>query len=256
MTYFETNRDNKIFYHQGDNVCVAHLHRSVELLYVVNGKKRVWLNGKRYDLQTGDFMLCPPYCVHCYEAESGGEQIVATIPTEHCEKFDELCKTALPQTHVLHDEDGELLRLTTALENAPNPLFFSGVANQLLGIFTAKVPFIPAPSGKERALVEQIAKYLDGAYDKPLTLSTLAKQFGYSPNYFSYLFKQHFKTSFPQYLNGIRVRKSLPLLREKKVYAVCYECGFNSPQQYYLHFKKFYGCTPKEFLKNANRRQN
>ena len=98
---------------------------------------------------------------------------------------------------------------------------------------------------KAQEVNKEIAKYIDEAYDKPLTLSTLAARFGYSPNYFSWLFKQHFKTSFPQYLNRIRVRKSLPLLRTKKVYAVCYECGFNSPQQYYLHFKKFYGCSPK-----------
>lgn len=256
MTYFETSRDSKTFYHQGDNRCAAHMHRSVELLYVLEGEKRVWLNGKRYDLQSGDFILCPPYCVHRYEAAEHGLQIAATIPTEYCEKFDELCKTTLPQTHVLRDTDGELLRLTTALKNPPNALFFSGVANQILGIFTAKVPFLPAESGKERALVEQIAKYIDEEYAKPLTLSALAARFGYSPNYFSSLFKKHFKTGVAEYVNGIRLRKSLPLLRGKKVYAVCYECGFNSPQQYYLHFKKFYGCTPKEFLKNANRGQN
>lgn len=175
MTYFETARDSEIFYQQDDNVCAPHMHRSIEFLYVVEGEKRVWLNGKRYDLQTGDFMLCPPYCVHCYERAQNGVQI---------------------------------------------------------------------------------AKYIDEEYGKPLTLSALASRFGYSPNYFSWLFKRHFQTSFPQYLNGIRVRKSLPLLRTKKVYAVCYECGFNSPQQYYLHFKKFYGCTPKEFLKSGNRREN
>lgn len=254
--YFETSRDIKIFYHQGDNRCTAHMHRSVEILYVLKGKKRVWLNGKCYDLQVGDFMLCPPYCVHCYEPAENGLQIVATIPTEHCEKFDELFKNTLPQTHVLRDTDGELLRLTTALENPPNSLFFSGVAYQLLGLFAAKVSFLPAENGKESALVEQIAKYIDGEYAKPLTLSTLAAHFGYSPNYFSSLFKKHFKTGVVEYLNAIRVHKSLPLLRTKKVYAVCYECGFNSPQQYYLHFKKFYGCTPKEFLKNANREQN
>lgn len=253
MMYFETSRDTQTFYHQGDNRCTAHMHRSVEFLYVLEGEKRVWLNGKRYDLQSGDFILCPPYCVHRYEPAENGLQIVATIPTEHCEKFDELCKNALPQTHVLRDTEGELLRLIKALNKPPNVLFFSGVANLILGIFMAKVPFFPAQNGKERALVEQIAKYIDEAYDKPLTLSTLAARFGYSPNYFSWLFKQHFKTSFPQYLNGIRVRKSLPLLRTKKVYAVCYECGFNSPQQYYLHFKKFYGCSPKEFLKNENK---
>ena len=256
MTYFETARDSEIFYQQDDNICAPHMHRSIEFLYVVEGENRVWLNGKRYDLQTGDFMLCPPYCVHCYERAQNGVQIVATVPAEHCEKFEEFCKNALPQTHVLRDTDGELFRLTTALHNAPNALFFSGVANQILGIFTARVPFLPAENGKERALVEQIAKYIDEEYGKPLTLSALASRFGYSPNYFSWLFKRHFQTSFPQYLNGIRVRKSLPLLRTKKVYAVCYECGFNSPQQYYLHFKKFYGCTPKEFLKSGNEREN
>ena len=150
--YFESSRDTQTFYHQGDNRCTAHMHRSVEFLYVLEGEKRVWLNGKRYDLQSGDFILCPPYCVHRYEPAENGLQIVATIPTEHCEKFDELCKNALPQTHVLRDTEGELLRLIKALNNPPNVLFFSGVANLILGIFMAKVPFLPAQNGKERKL--------------------------------------------------------------------------------------------------------
>ena len=39
-------------------------------------------------------------------------------------------------------------------------------------------------------------------------------------------------------------------LKEKSVEETAYACGFNSPQQYYLNFKKIHNCAPKEYLKN------
>ena len=247
MTYFETNRDKHIYYNQRDNRCAAHLHRSVEILYIVKGEKQVWLNGTPYSLVEGDCVISPPYCVHRYEP-STGEQIVATVPTEYCERFEQLCKTARPTTHLLHDNDGAIKRLLFSLKAPPNALFFTGAVNLLLGIFTSRVPFVAYREENERELIERIARYIDENYAAPLSLAELSKQFGYSPNYFSALFKRLFKASLPQYLNGIRVYKSLRDLGKKPLYALAAEYGFNSPQQYYLHFKNAYGCSPKEFL--------
>lgn len=249
MTYFETNRDKHVYYKYGDNLCAAHLHRSVEILYIVKGEKQVWLNGAFYLLGEGDCVIAPPYCVHRYEP-SAGEQIVATVPTEYCEQFERLCANARPTTHLFHDTDGSIEKLLRSLKDPPNELFFMGTANLLLGIFTSRVPFVPYKEENERELIERIARYIDENYAEPLSLSKLSKRFGYSPNYFSALFKKLFKSSLPQYVNGIRVYKSLRDLDKKPLYALATEYGFNSPQQYYLNFKKFYGCSLKTFLKN------
>ncbi|MDE5896915.1 MAG: AraC family transcriptional regulator, partial [Clostridia bacterium] len=90
--------------------------------------------------------------------------------------------------------------------------------------------------------------YIDEHYAESLTLAEAAGKFGYAPNYFSSLFKRYFRIGFAQYVNSVRVRKSIPLLKTQKASSVCYDCGFRSPQQYFLNFRKVFGCTPYEYL--------
>jgi AraC-like DNA-binding protein len=55
------------------------------------------------------------------------------------------------------------------------------------------------------------------------------------------------------YINYVRVQKSTELLKTNQISAVYFLCGFKNPQQYFLNFKKYYGCTPKEYLtRNGN----
>ena len=99
-----------------------------------------------------------------------------------------------------------------------------------------------------RTQIHRIADYIDKNYASPIGLEELASEFGYSPNYFSSLFKKYFMTGVTQYINSVRVQKSVPLLKTQKISAVYFLCGFQSPQQYFLNFRKFFGCTPYEYL--------
>ena len=42
--YFETQRDSQRYYHDGDNICLPHFHRSVEFLFVLKGEKQVFVD--------------------------------------------------------------------------------------------------------------------------------------------------------------------------------------------------------------------
>lgn len=246
--FFETVRDQQLYYLHGDNVCPPHFHRSSEILYVLSGTKTVYLSGKKMQLTAGDVLFCPPRLVHKFIKSDNGEQIVATITEELCPQFTQYCRANVPEKYVIHDHDKALLTLIQALKQPKNPVLFAGIANTLLGIYMQSVRFFPASATPERSLVEQIAEYIDKYYTQPLTLRSLADTFGYSPNYFSALFKRYFTMGVPQYVNYTRVRKSLPLLSTHKISAVYFTVGFQSPQQYFLNFKKYMDCTPKEYL--------
>lgn len=246
--FFETIRDQKLYFLRADNVCMPHFHRSSEILYVLSGKKTVFLNGEKKELFAGDVLFCPPYLVHKFVKSEDSEQIVATIAAEFCPQFTQFCRANVPDSYVIRDEDGSILKLVSALENPKNEMLFLGAANTLLGVYAERVHFTPAANMPERTLIERIAEYIDQNYASPLTLASLADTFGYSPNYFSTLFKRYFGTGVPQYINYTRVRKSLKLLRTQKISTVYFSVGFQSPQQYFLNFKKYYGCSPKEYL--------
>lgn len=251
---FESGRDNKCFFRTGDNVCLGHFHRSVELLYVLDGEKRVIINGKELFMQEKQLLICPPYAQHSF-FKSTGKQIVATVTAEFCPEFEQLCQAKCPQTFIVNDVDGELLRFIRQMEHPFNAIHLRGVINYLLGIYQQRTAFLPRKNDGEKDLVIRIAEFIHEKFAESITLDMLAERFGYSRHYFSALFKKLFSMGIMQYVNSIRVQKSVPLLYKQKISTVYFSVGFQNPQQYFLNFKRFYGCTPKEYLRsNKNSR--
>lgn len=247
--FFESHRDKSAYFSGTiDNICAAHMHRSAELMYVLQGEKTAFVNGKEYRLKPNQLLVCQPYAVHAFSPSLGSEQIVIAIPADYCKRFENFCETHEPESAVLDDADGSFSRLFSALGKADNDVLFEGLAGCVFGIYMQRTKFVSAKRAPDRSCIQSIAEYIDKNYASPLALETLAAQFGYSPNYFSALFKKYFTTGVTQYVNSVRVQKSLPLLRTQKISSVYFLCGFQSPQQYFLNFRKFFGCTPYEYL--------
>lgn len=247
--FFEIERDKKAFYLMTDNICGAHFHRSTEIMYVLSGEKHAYIDGAEYVLHGGEVLVCPPYSLHCFPPSEDSEQIVATVPSEYCGRFAMMCGAYRPETYVVKDEDGTLLKCMYRLENITNEIFFEGAANFILGYFSENVKFMPVSNKRENSPLLKIAEYIDVNYDKPLSLKHLSNEFGYSPNYFSTFFKKNFRAGITEYINSVRVVKSLALLETHQISSVYYLCGFSCPQQYFLNFKKTFGISPKQYLK-------
>lgn len=255
--FFETIRDNELYFSKGDkngdNSCPAHFHRAVEIMYVISGIKTVYLDGAKCEVNAGEALFCPPYLVHQFPICENTAQYVATAPREYCEKFDRYCRGKRPEKYIIKDDDGQIFSLISELKTPQNEISFTGIVNRLLGIFVDKVKFLPAKNAGEKSLAFEIAEYIEKNYAEEITLSHIAEQFGYSKNYFSALFKKLFRTSLPEYVNFIRVRESLGYLDKNNVSSAYLTVGFNSPQQYFLNFKKYYGCSPKDYLRKMRR---
>ena len=250
---FEIGRDKKRYYRRGVNLCPAHFHSSIELLYVITGEKRVILNGEERLLHAGELLLCAPYCVHLFPPEkTPSESIAITLRPEDCPEFYELCKTMTPSQPVVSDKEGELLKLMLMLETPENHLIDKGVIYMLLGLYATKTDFVKK-ARQGLSDVEQIAAYIEEGYARQLSLGEIAARFGYSRTYFSALFKRCFGVGFSEYLNSVRVTKSLPLLAKTNVSSVYLFVGFNSSQQYFLNFKKHFGCAPGEYFRRKSK---
>jgi AraC-like DNA-binding protein len=256
--FFETIRDNELYFsagdERGDNSCLAHFHRAVEIMYVINGTKTVFLNGIKHEVKAGEALFCPPYLIHQFPQCENTTQYVATAPTEYCEKFDRFCRDKTPETYIIKDENDKIYSLITELKTPQNEIAFTGIVNRLLGIYVDRVKFLPTKDSGEKSLAYEIAEYIENNYAQEITLSSISERFGYSKNYFSALFKKLFQTGLIQYVNFIRIRKSLSFLDKNNVSSVYLTVGFNSPQQYFLNFKKYYGCSPKDYIRKMHRK--
>ena len=121
----------------------------------------------------------------------------------------------------------------------------------------ACLPFlqnINASSGMT-APIRQAVAYMDQHCAQKLTLSEIAEQAGFSPEYFSRIFSRETGVTFVTYLNNMRMKKAVSLLETTnlKVYEIAEKVGFSSLSYFSTAFKKKFGQNPYEYQVNYQR---
>ncbi|MDL2281874.1 AraC family transcriptional regulator [Parabacteroides sp. OttesenSCG-928-G06] len=88
-------------------------------------------------------------------------------------------------------------------------------------------------------------------YQTDINISEVAQLAGVGERYLRKLFAEHLNISPLDYLNQIRINKSIELLRntEMSVKEVCFACGFQSPQYFSKMFKQQVGFSPRELTR-------
>ena len=84
-----------------------------------------------------------------------------------------------------------------------------------------------------------------------ITQSEVAEKTGVSPYYFSKIFNEYTKTSFPTYLASIRVQNAIHLLADgsMSITDCAYAAGFQSTTSFNKLFHEMTGCSPREYRK-------
>ncbi len=99
-----------------------------------------------------------------------------------------------------------------------------------------------------------VCDYIDEHLDGELTLNGLSELAGFSPNYFSRIFKDMRGVSLWDYITAKRIEKAVYLIRssDKSVTMldIAMQCGFNNTANFNKAFKKQKGITPGELRRN------
>lgn len=90
--------------------------------------------------------------------------------------------------------------------------------------------------------------------DTGLSLRTLARQLGLSPNQLSLVLNEGLGKNFNRFINHYRIEAFKKIAKDPRsadltIVAMAYECGFNSKTVFNTYFKQETGRTPSEFLK-------
>jgi len=102
--------------------------------------------------------------------------------------------------------------------------------------------------------IEEAIQYIQNHYsDSNLSVEMLAEVAGYTPNYFSKLFKEMTGINSGEYIRKIRIGKAKELLRQgdHKVSDVAEVCGYINNSHFYSAFKKDVGMTPSAYREFA-----
>ena len=108
---------------------------------------------------------------------------------------------------------------------------------------------------KHKDIIYKAINFMKRNYAGKLTLEETARHVGFSPTYFSKVFKDELGTTFNNYLGSLRIEysKALLLTGDLPVGEVCAAVGFEDQSYFIKVFRKYTGVTPGKFRKKQGR---
>lgn len=113
---------------------------------------------------------------------------------------------------------------------------------------------LPSSMVIKNSLIHEIEAYIHKNYARcGLSLSDLAEEIHLSSSHLCRIIKNSKDTNFMTWLSEVRVREAMKLIRttDDKIYEICEKVGYNNPQYFSVVFKKYAGCSPKEYKEQA-----
>lgn len=120
--------------------------------------------------------------------------------------------------------------------------------NEKAGQF-GNISLLDAKKRYQEPVVEQVLGFIAENYRNKITLSDLEQEVHYSERYINQKFQNEVGTTVIEYLNRYRIQKALGLIKNGSVplSEVGWECGIGEYKYFNYVFKKYIGCSAKEY---------
>ncbi len=240
-----------------------HWHRPSEIVRVLSGKLKMYLDGKKIIVEPGDILFINQEIIHGFFPLNCVYEII-NFDADEILLRTSLCKDALrifTNSHVsvlpFHPtEDAAIHHIATQLftfaatESKDNDLLVLGALFELLGTIYAKHHYTENYRSSTNAkLFKPLLEFIEKSYMKPITLLDMAQVSGMSTSHFSVLFREFFRQTPMDYLNSYRIERACLFLinSDLPVTEVAYRCGFNDSAYFVKVFKKYKTLTPKKY---------
>lgn len=104
----------------------------------------------------------------------------------------------------------------------------------------------------EEALVRSMLSYIEENYGRKVLMQDVVDTFHYSETFLNRKFKDATGITFNEYLNRFRIQKALEFMQQEEmnINGIAWKCGFGDYKYFGSVFRKYMGCSPKEYLKS------
>ncbi len=250
-------------------VSESHFHETLTLLQILAGEMTCILSGAEYTLFSRDIMFINPYEIHSVSRVGDDcRLIVLNIDINQLKKYfypEESPVFKWDET-INSRESGLYLNLSdkirgliiTAINREPS--YLAAALQDVLSILTTLYnkclrtisrPGNPSHTAQQALKSAEIIRYLNEHYTEPVSLNDVSLALHLSAPYISKIFKDSFGIGFLEYLNRLRVKKSLDILTgtDEYILDVALSVGFNNSKTYSRAFRQYMGVTPGEYRK-------
>lgn len=261
LAEYEINResDERLFCLDTiDGVCVPHFHRKIEIMYVLEGEKKINVSDKEYIMHKNQILVTNSYQMHGYMKSENSKQHIIVIPNHMLRDYYLLYgNTDLKENFITDEKVALELKpiIEKIIKKEGNPLIVRGNIDLLLG----KLIEILGTEKKEvvynQKFIEDVLSYINEHYKENITLENLAAHFGYSKYYFSRMFNSVLDSNLTNYLTIVRLQGAIESLKEgkKTVAEAAFENGFASIATFYRALKKNYAYKKVDDLLKDNK---
>jgi AraC-like DNA-binding protein len=230
-----------------------HTHDYCHLLYVKEGRCKVFIANQEYTLNSGQGMLATEGIVHhmigVADSIARCIEIKFAVLDEHF--HDQLQR--LPPIFTI-DELGNAL-LTQIVYNSRVPrddlvnICGAYFVSFLFRLMTISFHKAGSAAKKEITISEQVQIYIDENYSRPLPLQEIANALGYNKSYLCTLFKKENGVTINDYLMETRILKACDLISysDCSLKQVSQLTGFVSIHYFNRKFKEIVGIPPGQY---------
>ncbi len=235
---------------------IPHLHKELELIYVVKGESHLFIDNKKMTISDGDLFVCFPNQIHCYESSSHGQYFLFTISPECCIGIKDLLSDNVPENNILklskNDDIIKSLISAVTYYGQYKETFYSGCINHALAMILQKISIKPRIKSNS-ATLQSIIKYCTSNFLSEVTLDDMAQELHISKYHISHLLNKKLGISFSGYINMLRVNNACELLRrsDKSIAEISEEVGFGSIRTFNRVFLQIMNTTPYNYRKHV-----
>lgn len=247
---------------RSSNMITAHFHDTYEIYYLLSGSRRHLVRNELFDVYPGDFVLIPSITVHRtlnvpHDVDNKYHSRYLLSPSR--EMIPDIFLPLFDRYHyrIPKDQQPAVMECFSDIaRNCKHTDLYSGYANQanlvkLLAILarTQSSSAGTTDLSESDKTMRQAAAYIKEHCDQPLTLLSVATEFGFSREYFSTLFKASTGFGFSDYLNQMQISRASTLLlsTDLPITEISSRCGFNDSNYFTNVFRRNLGITPSRF---------
>ena len=247
-----------------------HLHRELEICYILEGSLSVTVSNETKEIQQGDFYIVNPWVVHVSHSLSESKRTLVL----GLQLSLDVLQDCVPEifgiqftfqgynrkTLMAYDQIVAVLLKGACFyfsQDEKNRLKAKAMTYFLFDFLLEHCNYekcsLQETAARQRQIerIHSILTYIGENYGRKLTLTEIAERENVTMGYLSHLFNNCLGISFHEYLKRIRCETAAVLLQSTtlSLLDVSEQCGFSDIKYFRAAFQDRYGCTPRNYRK-------
>lgn len=244
----DADRTMLLFFKEGpDYGLPSEFHDSIEFLFITEGFVDCYLEGKCKRLTKNDIFFADSYEAHRYvKVTEETSSIVIVAAREYYSAFRQIYKSLTFNNFLTNKKaNAPIIEFVKKWLESEDRTFLDNLGNMcLLFAQLAKVyPLKKRIDYQGYSSAKKILNYIHLHYRENISLKSIARALGYTPEHCSSVINKTTRSNFRKYINRLRYNHVQHLLADKSLSytktEALYAAGFESPATYYRVSKLF-----------------